>query len=291
MDAPLPQNQSDQFAIEEEDGEAIILQGFRRTRQSTNWLHRGTALTTTNQLDIRALEVHAMDLEDALHYVVGAFVTATMVARTRFQEGATAAHRKMKSFVEFLSLSIAWIICSIELIYLDIQDTIWCVHTALVFTEPRLRSIDSIIDDNHCEELFGFKINELELLLEHLRIPMVFRRDGYLFTGEEAMLIYFHYIRTATPFTRSARHVFGGDPRRFTLYIRSMVEHLYNTFYHRISGYSMVQWMPYVNQFRRAIHDKLMSGLIGERRDDGSVEASCFRDQEEDVVVIVIGVT
>lgn len=227
-------------------------------------------MTTTNQLDIRALEVHAMDLEDALHYVVGAFVTATMVARTRFQEGAMNAYNRMKRLVDYLTLSIAWIICSLELIYLDIQDIIWYVHTARTFSQPRWRAIDSLPDDNHSEELFGFKIMELELLLVHLRIPMVFRMDGYVFTGEEAMLIYFHYIRTATPFTRAANHIFGGDPRRFTLYIRAMVNHLYLNFYHKISGDSMVQWLPYINQFRRAIHDKLMAGLIEERRGDGS---------------------
>ena len=32
----------------------------------------------------------------------------------------------------------------------------------------------------------------------------------------------------------------------------------------------MRQWAPYIDQFRRAIHDKLLSGIVHERRADGS---------------------
>lgn len=50
-----------------------------------------------------------------------------------------------------------------------------------------------------------------------------------------------------------SKHIFGGDPRRFTYLIRLMTDHIYNNFYHKISGDSMWQWIPYIQDFRYAI--------------------------------------
>ena len=68
-----------------------------------------------------------------------------------------------------------------------------------------------------------------------------------------------------------AEHVFGGDPRHFTHYVRAFQDHLYHTFYHKISGDSMRQWVPYLNDFCFAIWDKLQDGLVHERLADGTV--------------------
>jgi hypothetical protein len=67
-----------------------------------------------------------------------------------------------------------------------------------------------------------------------------------------------------------ASDVFGGDPRRLSYMTRAITDHLYNTFYHKISGDSMHQWVPFVDNFRTAIWDQILSGLVNERRKDGS---------------------
>ena len=37
-------------------------------------------------------------------------------------------------------------------------------------------------------------------------------------------------------------HSFGGDPRVYTYVIRSLIDHLYTTFYNKISCDSVLMW-------------------------------------------------
>ena len=57
---------------------------------------------------------------------------------------------------------------------------------------------------------------------------------------------------------------FGGDTRRFTYSIRMLTSHLYDTFYHKISGESLQMWIPHIQNFRYAIWDKLRRGATVE---------------------------
>ena len=59
---------------------------------------------------------------------------------------------------------------------------------------------------------------------------------------------------------------FGGDPRRFTYTIRAVTNYLYHTFYHKIWGDSIRQWIPSIESFRRAIWQKIVAG--------GTIESS-----------------
>lgn len=74
--------------------------------------------------------------------------------------------------------------------------------------------------------------------------------------GKSALL----FSQREPPFTDMARHTFGGDPRYL-----SVIDHLYNTFYHKISGTSFEQWIPIqVQDCRQLIHDVLEDGAIHE---------------------------
>lgn len=65
------------------------------------------------------------------------------------------------------------------------------------------------------------------------------------------------------PFTNMARHTFGGNPRHFPAMKGLMVNYLYITFYHKISGRSLDQWIPaHLNTCRRLIHNALSDGAI-----------------------------
>ena len=79
----------------------------------------------------------------------------------------------------------------------------------------------------------------------------------YRFTGEESFLHFMVYLRIGETKLRLSTNYFGGDPRRFTYSIRLMTEHLYKTFYHKISGDSMRQWVAHTDYFRHAIWSKL----------------------------------
>jgi hypothetical protein len=62
-----------------------------------------------------------------------------------------------------------------------------------------------------------------------------------------------------------ARFVFGGDPRRLSEMNVLFINHGYFTFYNKISGHSMNQWLPHSLQTcRRLIYDALLSDAIKE---------------------------
>lgn len=61
--------------------------------------------------------------------------------------------------------------------------------------------------------------------------------------------------------------VFGGDPRRLSDMIRAMTDHLYTTFYHKITGNSMAMWCTESNvtRFCQAIWNRLQQGDVEEQ--------------------------
>ena len=264
MDEEDLQLSSDEESV---DGEEIIMQGFRLSRNRTNWLYRGTAMTTTDAMDIDELRLESLYFETVLAHAASAFVTLIAVAKSRRDHNLST--RRIKRTIDYLCVAVAWLTSHIEGLYLDIQDRLYYVHVARPLPTRRLRCICDLLDDNHSENLFGFKIHELQLLLLHWRIPHHMREARNVFNGEEAMLVYLYHIRTATPNTQMARDTFGGDPRLFTYYIRAIASHLYIHFYHKISGDSMRMWVDLVDDFRGAIWDKLQDGIINERDRDG----------------------
>ena len=69
--------------------------------------------------------------------------------------------------------------------------------------------------------------------------------------------VLFIFNRIGETKVRMSSNYFGGDPRRFIYSIRLMTDHLYDTFYQKISGDSMIMWMTYIDSFRLAIWMKM----------------------------------
>jgi hypothetical protein len=250
--------------------ENILAQGLRQSRERTNWLYRGTAMTTTDLMDIEEIQVNIRDTQNLMQYFVSSYIALSMLMRSRMALGLFDAEGRLKELLKFVELSVNSIVCYMEMLYLDIEDRVYYVHQVRPNPPSQKRRIDDLLDDNEAEGLFGFKIHELRSLMLHWRIPNEFVLSARVFTGEEAMLVYLHYIRTGTPFTRMSQSTFGGDPRTFTMFVWAITDHLYSNFYHKMSGDSMRQWAPLIPEFRRAIHDKLLDGIVHERLPDGS---------------------
>ena len=96
------------------------------------------------------------------------------------------------------------------------------------------------------------------------RIPSILTTsDRHSYGGEECFIITLFHMIKGTPFTEMARHTFGGDPRCLSRMYQVMIDHLYLTFYNKISGTSMDQWIPlHLNSCRRLIYDALADGAI-----------------------------
>ena len=62
-----------------------------------------------------------------------------------------------------------------------------------------------------------------------------------------------------------ARHTFGGDPREMSKIFDLMVDHLYVTFYNKISGTSLGQWIPeHLDRCRHIIYGAISDSAIAE---------------------------
>mgnify|MGYP001287555272 CR=1 FL=1 len=105
----------------------------------------------------------------------------------------------------------------------------------------------------------GLSVTQLQLLHRHLRIPQLVRdsKSRRSYSGEQAFLHYMTYNRLGITKLELSLYHFGGDPRRFTYTVRAVSDFLYKTFYHKISGDSMSQWLPHIDAFRHAIWKKM----------------------------------
>lgn len=88
--------------------------------------------------------------------------------------------------------------------------------------------------------------HQLQLLLTHWRVPPTFRYpgNGQVFTGEACLVIFHFHLIQGTAFRAMARHPFGGEPRHFSFVFDLKANHLYFTFYNKITGTSLSQWLP-----------------------------------------------
>jgi hypothetical protein len=161
-----------------------------------------------------------------------------------------------------------------ELALLYAEDLSIYVRRRHQFLPERYRTIDEI-SQRDCYTFFGINPAQLRLLYRHWRIPNEFRSPSrHVFTGEECFIIYLYHLLRGSPFTEMARGEFGGNPRHFTYMFKAMNDHMYVTFYNKISGTSLNEWLPHqVHHFRRLIYDTLQDGAIEETRYDNNGDA------------------
>jgi hypothetical protein len=128
-----------------------------------------------------------------------------------------------------------------------------------------LRRIDDVPYQD-CYTWFGLYPHNLRRLHLHLRVPQTFMvPQGQIYGGEECFLVYLYHLTKGMPFTEMARFVFGGDPRRLSEMNVLFINHGYITFYNKISGYSMSQWiLSSLNTCQRLIYNALSSDAIEE---------------------------
>jgi hypothetical protein len=112
--------------VESIDEEEIVLEGFRRSQNRTNWMYRGTAMTSTDAMDVDKLRLQASNVEVVLGHIVGAFATLFTIARSRMEQ--SLLYRQVKEALDYLCIAVSWLPCYIEIIYLDIEDKIYYQH-------------------------------------------------------------------------------------------------------------------------------------------------------------------
>ena len=178
---------------------------------------------------------------------------------------AKAGMRQIKATIERLLFLSSWIRSYGELAFLYAEDLSVFIRRRHRFQPKRYRWIDEICRSDS-NLWFGVNPHDLRRIYRAWRIPETFMDDSrHTYTGEECFLIFLYHLTKGTPFTEMARHIFGGDPRRFSPMFEAVVNHLYLTFYNKISGTSLEQWIPrYIDQCRELIYNALSAGVIAE---------------------------
>jgi hypothetical protein len=118
---------------------------------------------------------------------------------------------------------------------------------------PRNRLIDDLSEEN-AYAWTRFRKHQLRLLMAHLQIPnsvVVGPRQRYRFSGEELLIVCLTRIATGDPWTRLIPSHFGGNARRWSIAFRWFINHIYITFYHKISGRSIEGWIDNIQEFKK----------------------------------------
>jgi hypothetical protein len=125
-------------------------------------------------------------------------------------------------------------------------------------TSPLNRTIDAINKDVDCYYLTRFNKEQLKLLFVHLRIPPHFTvHKTHYFQGEFIFLLSLTYLASAENL-KSLAYKFGGNHDFWGGAFKEFIDHVYSTFYHKISGDSMRMYSTQkYHEFSGLIFDKI----------------------------------
>ena len=265
------------------DSEEELQFGIRRSRRRTNFVHRGSSsLYPAEIMDRDAYYSSAEQLMEESHHLAR-MIALLVAAWARLRsvlviwQSVTGISsdvidsifdrvRQLRKLIESILLLMRWLVSYGEMALLYAEDLAVFVRRRHRFQPRRLYTLDSL-SRSDCDSFFGLRPDALRQLFIHWRVPTEFRtQHREVFQGEEAFIIFLFHLVKGRPYTEMARHTFGGDPRRFSTMFNLMVDHLYFTFYNKISGTSMDQWVPrYLERCRMLIYTALGNSALYER--------------------------
>lgn len=252
---PDQEHGSSDDSSSDDDLEQIAPDGYgvRRSRRRTNYFHRAWNSLRLHEFDIIYTDLQIV--EDLLSMVY--MILIDVYTYITFLTDIPLA------FINFLIFVANHLFCLATLYFEDFKDYAFYPLTNLDPGEGRRfppkanRTIDSIPDDHIAETMTRFNKASLRRLLTFLRVPLQFVNETrrVCYTGEECLLVLLTYIAKGHTFCDLASLVFGGDPRDMSFMVKAIVNHLFFTFYHKISGDSLRFWCTNENirAFRQAI--------------------------------------
>lgn len=277
---------------DDDDSEEEIIHGIRTSRRDVSWEYRdSSALTPAQRIE---QEVYYAAAEDFLHrsYMFAMMIASLFSAREyllsiirRWQsmgeqiasaiiDRARAKTIWMKNIIKRLLFVLSWVKACGEMALLYAEDLTIFIRNPHRFNPCQNRRIDDI-SRRDCYAKFGsLSPHDMRRLYLHWRVPETFQapRSRHRFGGEECFLVFLYHLTQGAPFVTMANDYFGGDPRYLSLMFEVMIDHLYITFYNKISGTSLSQWIPE--------HVDLCRALIHGRLSDGALEETVLRDGE-----------
>ena len=126
------------------------------------------------------------------------------------------------------------------------------------FGSPMNRNIQEL-DESWCYQHTRFTKSEISRLHRLWHIPDIFRieRRRNVAPGETVMIVSLTYLALGEPWYRLIPNYFGGDPREWGSFFKLFINHLYQKFYHRISGDSLRWFMRRQHLYRRSLWEQI----------------------------------
>jgi hypothetical protein len=240
----------------------------RRTiPRRTNWRYRYMALS---QREIAQANMVQQFILDHAHFFMlmiilsNQLLTELHLFRRQIAGQNNSRVQQMTTVVCYYTHLIAF--CYLRLGNLDLEEAElvgichdqWDAMVAReVDTPPRNQSLDEI-SDGDAFRLTRFRKSQLQLLIQHWRIPdRIVTDHRYCFTGEEILVVCLSKNATGLSWMQLCKDTFRGDPRRWSHGFKWFINHLFVTFYHKISGCSIELWLGDMENFKQAILDRL----------------------------------
>ena len=264
--------------------------GRRRVRRRTNFAWRQDALRPGHVRDANELFHAAGDfVRSATEHLIVGFSAMAMLAGGNAAGYAAWAIEQITEAREYCFMFATFFAFRAVCLFHDFMDIVYYPLANREapsdhFRPKQNRRLEEL-DDATANNLTGLNVHQLQELYTHWRLEPEMRTEGRrtVFTGEELLIIYLYFLKHGHTFLHMAAWVFGGDPREYTYAMRCIVNHLYKTFYHKISGDSMRQWLPYITIFRHAICARLQSNARDdELRFDPNLAADQYAFPNED---------
>ncbi len=269
----------------DEDDEERLEYGVRRARREVAWEYRDSSSLSSHEMMERRMNYRIAEsmLEFSSHALL--IITSLFVrmrifdalikmwsARGDIMSDAISYCRDVIGRFQDTILGLQWLwrYCryygEVALLYAD--DLTYFVRRRHRFRPESNRTMDAI-SRRDCYTWFGILPDQLRMLHLHWRIPERLQAPNsrHQFDGEACFIICLFHMVKGTTFIDMSQQYFGGNPRYMSWMHAAMIDHLYNTFYHKISGGSLEQWIPsHLDQCRRLIHAKVSNGFIQEER-------------------------
>ena len=257
----------------------------REILRRTNWLYRVDSLRMHDVREMNIMwELACLFKYYATQFLLWSFLLAKKMRQTindSIKQTVKKAWKITTSMVMFLlSEAYCYFLDFIEIAYYPETNR---MNSGNRYPPIKFTTINEM-SMHECREMTGFSKPQLRKLLIHLRIPQVLSYPNYYtFSGEEAFIYYMYWNRVGGTKLQMSTNKFGGDPRRFTYAIRLVTNHIYKTFYHKISGDSMRMWIPSINDFKYAIWHHLKHTVTLEEDREGqryvalNIPLECFR--------------
>jgi hypothetical protein len=254
--------------------------GWRNTHWRTSYEHRGTSsLTLAQVIDqdtyygyawmsfVQGMNMfHLMLLHLASYLCLRWFVNWMGNPTGNYTSSTQAKMQSIRDCVDRPFFLIRWVLAHGEILLLCAEDLsiyVCRVHSYHPVDNRRL----SIISEQDCFTWFSQNHEDMRLLVTHLCVPYTFTHptNGDVYTGEECLVVWLYHITNGVPFTEMAFFVFGGDPHQLSEMNNVFISYAYNTFYNKISGTSLNQWIPNkLDLYCKLMLSSVSSGAIEE---------------------------